>query len=129
MVVVDASVLVEYFAAGARRAEAREVVMGGGLLAPHLIDAEVGHALRRLVALGELEEDKAAESLSALSGLRLTRSPHRSLLKPAWAMRARLSFYDALYVALAGALDAELVTADGGMASGAAALGVRVGTL
>lgn len=129
MVVLDASVLVEYFVDGTRAPEAGQVLVRNDLLAPHLIDAEVGHALRRLVAQGELEEEEAEEALSKLDGLRLARSPHGSLLEPAWAMRARLSFYDALYVALAAALDAELVTADGGMARAADSLGVRVRSL
>jgi predicted nucleic acid-binding protein len=129
VVVIDASVLVEYFSAGTREPEAREVLGRDDLLAPHLIDAEVGHALRRLVAQGELEAEEAEGSLSELDGLRLGRSPHGFLLELAWGMRARLTFYDALYVALAAAMDAELVTVDRGMARAANSLGVRVRSL
>jgi len=40
-----------------------------------------------------------------------------SLAAVAWALRDNLSFYDALYVALAAALDAPLITADARLAS------------
>jgi predicted nucleic acid-binding protein len=50
-------------------------------------------------------------------------------LELAWAMRERLSFYDALYVSLADAVNAELVTVDRGMARAADSLGVRVRSL
>lgn len=131
MAVVDASVLVEYFSDGplAPAAETALTLAGGTLLVPHLIDAEVGHALRRLVARGELTDDEAEGALSELIDLPLLRSPHDLLLESAWAMRSRLSFYDALYASLAAEFDTELITADRGMARGADSLGVRVKSL
>ena len=48
-----------------------------------------------------------------------------ALARAAWALRQNLSFYDALYVALAAALDAPLITADRRL-SGAPALGCVV---
>jgi predicted nucleic acid-binding protein len=39
--------------------------------------------------------------------------PHRHLIDRAWELRDDVSFYDGLYVALAEALDAPLVTLDG----------------
>ena len=124
MTVVDSSVLVEYFIDGDKISEAAAAISEEPV-APHLIDAEVGNALRRLAARGAIDEDDAGQSLVDLAGLPLTRSPHRFLLGSAWAMRSQLSFYDALYAALAAELDTELVTADGRLARAARSLGVR----
>lgn len=129
MPVIDSSVLVEYLVEGEKADEAGAVVAGGDLVAPHLIDAEVGSALRRLVAEGVVEAEDARQSLSDLARFPLLRSPHEFLLESAWALRSRLSFYDALYAALAVELDRRLVTADGGLARAAAGIGLEVARL
>lgn len=46
----------------------------------------------------------------------LERHPHAALLGRAWALRANLTVYDAVYVALAEALDARLLTCDARLA-------------
>jgi predicted nucleic acid-binding protein len=127
MAVVDASVLVAYLGEGpkAPKAETALTQAESELLAPHLIDAEVGHALRRLAAGGELTDEEAEGALAELHDLPLRRSPHGLLLESAWAMRSQLSFYDALYAALALELDTELITLDGRLARAAGSLGVR----
>jgi predicted nucleic acid-binding protein len=51
-----------------------------------------------------------------LRSLRVARWPHAPLAERAWALRARLTAYDAAYVALAEELDAELVTTDARLA-------------
>lgn len=81
--------------------------------APHLIDAEIGNVLRRHVLRGELAASDAETLLSAADPI----IDHRhdasgGLSQTAWALRENLSFYDALYVALAAALDVPLVTGD-----------------
>lgn len=114
MPVVDASVIVEYLA-GAEHAEAaRERLLRGGeaLWAPHLVDAEVGHVLRRAVLAGELRPAAASAALEDLAELPLRRVAHVGLLERAWAMRRNLTFYDALYVALAERLEMPLITFD-----------------
>ncbi len=116
MPVVDASVLVEYLSDGKHSEVARAVVREGDLLAPHLIDAEVGHALRGHVAAGMLGAHEAEQALLDFSVMALARAPHGPLLLTAWALRRNLSFYDALYAALALELDTELVTFDVGLA-------------
>jgi predicted nucleic acid-binding protein len=85
---------------------------GRSLWAPHLIDAEVGHSLRRRVAERRLRDDHASAALGKLAGLPLRRIVHTGLLERAWELRHNLSFYDGLYVALAEVLDAPLVTLD-----------------
>lgn len=114
MPVIDASVLVEYLAGGEHADEARDRVLGldEGLWAPHLVDAEVGHVLRRAVMVGELRPTTAAAALADLADLPLRRAAHVGLLQRAWGLRATVTYYDALYVALAERLDMALVTFD-----------------
>lgn len=109
MVVVDASVLVDALlidgAARARLAEAN-------LQAPDLIDAELLSVLRRLVLAGRLSEQHARRALATSQQLGLRRHTSRHLWLRAWQLRANLTAYDALYVALAEQLGATLLTAD-----------------
>jgi predicted nucleic acid-binding protein len=85
--------------------------------APHLIDAEFGNALRRLVRMNELAADEAFGHLTAGPELIDHRHTARgALVDAAWALRANLSFYDALYAALAALLSAPLLTADSRLA-------------
>lgn len=81
--------------------------------APHLIDAELGSVLRRMTLRGELEVVLAERVLHLAPGLIDHRHDHRGHLgRAAWALRDNLTFYDALYAALAAALRAVLVTTD-----------------
>jgi predicted nucleic acid-binding protein len=109
MVVVDASVMVDVLVGAGR---ATERLKDQWVAAPHLLDAEVGHALRRKVRLGDLQPDLAVDALMDLNQFELLRYDHSDLLDRAWALRQNLSFYDALYVALAEMLEAPLLTHD-----------------
>jgi predicted nucleic acid-binding protein len=80
--------------------------------APHLIDAEVGHVLRRSVSRGELDEEEAQTGLRALDTITDHRYPHPRLSDLAWELRNVVSFYDGLYVALATMLHLPLLTSD-----------------
>jgi predicted nucleic acid-binding protein len=80
--------------------------------APHLIDAEVGHVLRRGVSRGELDEEEAQTGLRALNTIIDHRYPHPQLSGLAWELRHVVSFYDGLYVALATTLNLPLLTSD-----------------
>lgn len=81
--------------------------------APHLIDAECGNVLRRHELSGRISADEARAALSAGHLLIEHRYPHAGpLTELAWSWRANVSFYDALYLALAVRLGAPLVTAD-----------------
>jgi predicted nucleic acid-binding protein len=112
--VVDASVLVEYLAVGEQVEAAREAIgRERWVWAPALVDAEVGHALRRQVRGGEISARKAGAALDDLLEMRLQKVPHRHLIDRAWELRDNVSFYDGLYVALAEALDRPLLTLDG----------------
>ena len=114
MPVVDASVLVDYLVVGERSERTRFRLLRGDepLWAPHLVDAEVGHVLRRAVLTGELRPGRGQAALEDLADMPLGRAGHRALLGRAWALRTNVGFYDALYVALAERLGMPLVTLD-----------------
>lgn len=131
MAVVDASVLVAVLAGGESSGWAERQLWTGGarrsLWAPHLIDAEVGNSLRRLVALGKIEDENAAGALHDLADFPLRRIVHTGMLERAWSLRNNLSFYDGLYVALAEGLGAPLLTLDARLAKATAGIaGLKV---
>ena len=95
------------------RVEARLFGNRDDLHAPHLFDVEVVQALRCLVRAGEVRPDRAEEAIEDLGMLAILRHLHVDLLGRAWELRDNLTAYDAVYVALAEALDAPLVTCDG----------------
>ena len=81
--------------------------------APHLIDAELGNLLRRRTRAGDVTANQAATALGAAGEVIDVRYPHiGSLALLAWTWPDKLSFYDALYVALARRLDIPLLTGD-----------------
>ena len=84
--------------------------------APHLIDAEVGSVLRRRTSAGHIAADVAAGALRGLGLLVGQRYPHGPLATAAWALGDNVTYYDALYVALAARLGYPLLTADARLA-------------
>lgn len=118
MAVVDASVVVEFLGGDERTLTLDERMKAEehALWAPHLIDAEVGHALRRKVRLGQMEAEAAEEALWELDDLPLRRVEHENLVPVAWDLRDNFTFYDGLYVALALMLDETLLTYDARLA-------------
>jgi predicted nucleic acid-binding protein len=88
----------------------------GDLHAPHLIDVEMLHALRRLTLGHEIGEDRAADARTDFSQLALVRYPHVDLGDRMWELRHNLTAYDAAFVALAEVLGAPLVTCDSRLA-------------
>jgi predicted nucleic acid-binding protein len=85
---------------------------GAALHAPQLIDVEVTQALRRLVLSGDLDELRAAQAIDDLRGIRIERHAHGDFVRRAWQLRSATTACDAMYVALAEALEAPLVTCD-----------------
>lgn len=97
----------------------------GDLHAPHLIDIEVLHALRRLTARRELTEERAADARMDYRELALVRYPHTELADRIWEMRRNVTAYDAAFVALAEVLGVPLITCDAAL-SGAPAHAVVI---
>ncbi|MGH9464307.1 MAG: type II toxin-antitoxin system VapC family toxin [Thermoanaerobaculia bacterium] len=114
MIVVDASAVVEMLLASTSGEEIAEELLASerGLHAPHLLDAEVTSALRKGWLRGVLTEERARQALEDLPDLPIERHGHVLLLERAWNLRAVLTVYDALYVALAETLAAPLLTCD-----------------
>ena len=88
----------------------------GDLHAPHLIDVEMVHALRRLVGSKALTMDRASDVRSDFADLAIVRYPHHPLADRMWELRHNLSAYDACFVSLAEALDVPLITTDAHLA-------------
>ena len=114
MIVVDASALLEWLLQTplGSRVEARMIRDEGEWHAPHLVDVEVVHGLRRMVRMRELSSGRADDAVADLVDLDLHRHGHVDLLHDAWTRRDNISAYDAMYVTLAEALDAPIVTCD-----------------
>ncbi|HIE93558.1 MAG TPA: PIN domain-containing protein [Acidobacteria bacterium] len=118
MIVLDASAVVDLLLGTDRGREvaARVADPTIGLHVPHLVDLEVAQALRRYARNKELESASALTALEDFRGLDLTRHAHEPLLGRVWELRRNLTAYDAVYVALAEALDCRLLTCDAGLA-------------
>ena len=119
MIVIDASAVLEILlntAAGERLAD-RVLHPAETVHAPHLLDVEVLQVLRRYARAGDLVAERGQEAIEDLNDLPLTRYPHQILLDRVWELRHNLTAYTAIYIALAEALDAPLVTRDKRLAS------------
>jgi len=112
VIVLDASAAVEWAVRSGLGDTVDARLSAGAMHAPHLIDVEIVHALRRLVAAGRLSAVRAEEALTDFSDLALVRHPHQPFLWRIWELRDQLTAYDAAYVALAETLDAPIVTCD-----------------
>ncbi len=125
--VLDASGAVEFLlnTAAGRRLGARLVKAAEIVHAPHLIDVEIAHVLRRYVLDGAVDEPRAVRALDHWRELSVERYPHEPFLDRIWRLRNNVTAYDAVYVALAEALGETLVTGDRRLA-GCPGLNVRV---
>ena len=113
MLVVDASCLYEVVADTAKAEQVRRrMSLDGDHAAPHVIDAEVLGIIRRDRLLGRLDDTAARQAVEDLRDWPAERFGHRLFLDRAWELRDRVRTWDALYVALAEALDATLLTLD-----------------
>lgn len=113
MIVVDASAVIEVLVGGPNETLAARLAEEPVLHAPHLLDTEVLHVLRRLEQRGELTPERTAWARGLFDQLTIDRYPHQPLSERVWELRPKVSAYDATYVALAEALEATLVTTDG----------------
>ncbi len=121
MIVADASAVLEVLlGTPASLAVAEQLFAPGQTVhAPHLIDLEVAHAIRRYVGFRDIDDALGRAAIGNMVDLQIRRYPHDVLLPRVWDLRGNLSAYDAVYVALAEALDAPLLTRDRGVADAA----------
>jgi predicted nucleic acid-binding protein len=114
VIVVDASALLEVLlrTPAAAAVERRLFEPEQSLHAPHLLDVEVAQVVRRYAANGAIKPERGRTALVDLADFPIRRYPHEFLLSRVWQLRNNLTAYDAVYVALAEALDALLLTRD-----------------
>ncbi len=118
MLVVDASCLCEVLIGGSGAEAINDrLVADRDHAAPHIVDVEVFGVIRREHLRGRLDRTEAAQAVEDLEGWPGERFGHRLLLARAWQLRDAVRGWDAMYVALAEALDAVLLTTDGRLAA------------
>jgi predicted nucleic acid-binding protein len=119
VIVVDASVIVELLLQTPVGRDLADRLLGGdaSLVAPHLLDLEVAHVLRRYCLRGEMRPARAAQAVALLAELPITRYGHTDLLPRIWELRHNVTAHDAAYLALAEALGARLLTRDARLAA------------
>ncbi|HET7207439.1 MAG TPA: type II toxin-antitoxin system VapC family toxin [Terriglobales bacterium] len=119
MIVLDASAAIEWlFQSPAGNKIDRKIFSTSQTLhVPHLLDVEVAQVVRRFVRDRVITAQRGEEALEDLSDMPLRRYAHDFLIPRVWELRATLTAYDAVYVALAEVLDVPLLTCDRRIAS------------
>jgi predicted nucleic acid-binding protein len=113
MLVIDAGALFEVLARSPRGDVVRaRLGRDRDQAAPHLIDVEVLGTIRGHFLRGLLDHTSASLAVDHLRDWPGQRFGHRLLLTRAWELRANVRSWDAMYVALAEALGATLLTVD-----------------
>lgn len=125
MLVVDASVAVaaSHSRIGLARLGAHKLV------APHLLQAEVGSVLHEKVWRREITPERGRVMLARIVSSPVELIAPNGLLEEAWAVADEMGWaktYDAHYVALARLLRCRLVTIDERLLRGIARLGIAV---
>jgi predicted nucleic acid-binding protein len=113
MLVVDASCLVAALIGGPPAEPVRaRLAEDPDHAAPHVVDVEVFGVVRRERLRGAIDATAAAQAVQEMEQWPGERFGHRLLLRRAWELRDTVRGPDAVYVALAEALDAPLLTLD-----------------
>jgi predicted nucleic acid-binding protein len=119
VIVLDASVLANVVADdGSDGDQARAALVDADRASiPDFADVETVAVMRKRWLAGDLTEERLAGALEDLRDLELDRYPALPLLQRACELKANVTVYDGIYVALAEALDCALLTADARLAS------------
>lgn len=116
MLVVDASAVAELLL-GTAKGHAVAAALGEHTLhAPELMPLEVASVFRGLVRAGEVDAAEVPRFFTDLANLGVELYEHLPLLGRVFDLRANATVYDAVYLALAEALDAPVLTCDGKLA-------------
>jgi len=118
VLVVDSSAVLEALAArDPAPGLVERLAEDGDLHAPHLIDTEILHALRRMLRRGQISAERAHDARTDFAELTLVRYPHEPFNDRVWELRQNFTAYDATFVALAEALDVSFITCDARLAA------------
>ena len=112
MIVVDASVLAPALGAGTQAKSARQAIRDEAIALPDVAVLETAVVLRKAWLSELLSEDGFQAALRHLKALPAQLYGASPLLPRIYELRANVSPYDAVYVALAEALGCTLVTAE-----------------
>ena len=115
---MDASVLANFLAEDGRggRASRAAVSRAEGVSLPDVADVETAAVLRKRWIARSLTDERFATALATLTDLPFQRYPALAMLRRAYELRATVTVYDAVYVALAESLGCPLLTADSRLA-------------
>jgi len=120
--VVDCSIVIRLLAAR-REDDLLRRRLKRRVHAPALLDAEVSSVIRGLSITSKpdvrITEQRARTMLDRYQGLHVTRHPMRPLQSRVQELRNNLTAYDAVYIALAEALELPLLTDDAKLAKAA----------
>jgi predicted nucleic acid-binding protein len=114
-IVVDASVAVKWLLPEQGSAHAIALLEAGhDLCAPDLLISEIGNVLWKRVRRDGLAAESAQRLLAEFINIRLRWMDTRRLAPEALAIASEYgrSYYDSVYLALAHAVDGQLITAD-----------------
>lgn len=84
----------------------------GKFAAPDLVDVETVAVLRKRWLAGMISDRRFASAIVDLEAIEVDRYPTLPLARRSYELRTNVTAYDAVYVALAEALDCDLVTGD-----------------
>lgn len=120
MTVLDSSGAVDFLLGAGAAAEVESLMESEGeLAAPDLLVFEVLAVLRRQTLRGQLSATRAKGAVQDLGALAVELVPPLPLAGRAWELRSNLTAADALFVALAEALEEPLATKDAALARAA----------
>jgi predicted nucleic acid-binding protein len=118
VIVLDASCLIEVLIGSRGSSEIRRrLSREPDQAAPHIVDVEAFSVIRRRYRAGSLDRTAATQAVEDLQSWPGERFGHQLLLARAWELRDTVRGWDAMYVALAEALEATLLTTDLRLAS------------
>lgn len=113
--VVDASVGIKWFLSEIHsEAAGRLAFLKASLHVPALFHLELGSVLSKRIRRDELTPEEGEAILKKLQLIPLQKHSNERLMTPAFALavQTKRSFYDCLYLALAEAINGQVVTAD-----------------
>ena len=115
---MDASVLANFLAEDGRagRVARAAVSRAERVSLPDVADVETAAVLRKRWITRSLTDERFATALATLADLPFRRHPAWAMLQRAYELRATVTVYDAVYVALAESLGCSLLTADARLA-------------